>query len=130
MSVIIILGSDVHGGETVFFDGETLNDIGKIAHVLKHSHGRCVIGSFDKILHEGSLWTSHRALISFVLHKSIFLHFVHNGTKFYDKYILTKNRLKYIDDDVSGVLPKILVRKWYNARYQFFYSNRDFFSTK
>ena len=33
MSVIIILGTDVHGGETVFFDGETLNDIGKRAHV-------------------------------------------------------------------------------------------------
>ena len=69
LSVIIILGTDVHGGETVFFDGETLNDIGKRAHVLKHSHGRCVVGSFDRILHEGSLWTGHRAVISFILHK-------------------------------------------------------------
>ena len=79
MSVILILGTDVHGGETVFFNGETLNDVGKRAHVLKHSHGRCVIGSFDKILHEGSLWTGHRAVISFILHKSTFQHFVHNG---------------------------------------------------
>ena len=46
--VIIILGTDVHGGETVFFNGDNINDIGKRAHVLKHSHGRCVIGSFDK----------------------------------------------------------------------------------
>ena len=45
MSVIIRLETDVHGGETVFFDGETLNDVGKRAHVLKHSHGMCVIGS-------------------------------------------------------------------------------------
>ena len=67
MLVIIILGTDVHGGET--------------AHVLKHSHGRCVIGSFDKILHEGSLWTSHRAVISFILHKSIFQHFVQKWYK-------------------------------------------------
>ena len=51
MSVIIILGTDVNGGETVFYDGENMNDIGKIAHVLKNSRGRCVIGSFDKILH-------------------------------------------------------------------------------
>ena len=94
-----------------------MNDIGKRAHVLKHSHGRCVIGSFDKVLHEGSLWTGHRALISFILHKSIFPHFVHYGTKFYDKYISTKNRLKYFDGDGSGALPKILVKKWYNARY-------------
>ena len=69
MSVIIIMGTYVHGGETVFFYGETLHDVGKRAHVLKHSHGRCVIGSFDKILHEGSLWTGHRAVLSFILHK-------------------------------------------------------------
>ena len=84
MSVIIILGTDIHGGETVFFDGENINDVGKRAYVLKHSHGRCVIGSFGKILHEGSLWTGHRAIISFILHKSIFLHFVHSGTTFYE----------------------------------------------
>ena len=49
MSVIIILGTDVHGGETDFFDGENINDVGKRAHKLKHSHGRCIIGSVDKI---------------------------------------------------------------------------------
>ena len=101
-----------------------MNDIGKIAHVLKHSHGRCVIGSFDKILHEGSIWTGHRAVLSFILHKSIFIHFVHNGTIFYDKYISTKNWLKYIDDDGSGVLPKQLVRKKYNSKYEKTYSNQ------
>ena len=63
LSVIIILGTDVNGGETVFYDGENINDIDKRAHVLKHSHGRCVIGSFDKILHEGSIWTGRRAVL-------------------------------------------------------------------
>ena len=42
LSVIIILGTDVNGGEKVFNDVENMNDIGKRAHVLKHSHGRCV----------------------------------------------------------------------------------------
>ena len=51
LSVIIILGTDVNGGETVFYDGETMNDIGNRAHVIKHSHGRCVIGLFGKFLH-------------------------------------------------------------------------------
>ena len=73
-----------------------MNDIGKIAHVLKHSHGRCVIGVFDKILHAGSMWTGHRAVISFILHKSIFLHLVHNGARFYEKYISFKNIYIYI----------------------------------
>ena len=69
--VVIILGTDVNCGETVFYDGENMNDIVKRAHVLKHSHGRCVIGYFDKNLHEGSIWTGHRAVLSFILYRSI-----------------------------------------------------------
>ena len=106
LSVIKILGTDVNGGEKVFYDGDNMNDIGKRSHVLKHSHGRCVIASFDKILHEGSIWTGNRTVLSCILHKSIFLHFVHNGTRFYEKIISSKNRKKLIDDDGIGVLPK------------------------
>ena len=109
-----------------FFNGENINDVGKRAHVLKHSHGRCVIGSFNTILHEGSLWNGHRAIISFILHKSIFLHFVHNGTKVYDKYISTKNRLNYFDDNGSGVLPKIIAKKWFNTKDHRSYSHREY----
>ena len=67
LSVIIILGTDVHGGETVFNDGEKMYDIGKRSHILKHLHGRCVVDGFDKTLHEGSILTGHRAVISFIL---------------------------------------------------------------
>ena len=49
-----------------------MNDIVKRAHVLKHSHKRCVIGAFDKILHEVFIWTGHRAVLLFILHKSVF----------------------------------------------------------
>ena len=80
-----------------------MNDIGKRAYVLKHSHGRCVVGAFDKILQEGSIWTGNRALIYFILHKSKFLHFVHYGTRFYDKYISSGEKRKCIDDYRSGV---------------------------
>ena len=38
-----------------FYDGENMNDIGKILHVLMHSHGRYAVGPFDKNLHEGSI---------------------------------------------------------------------------
>ena len=88
-----------------------MNDIGNRAHVLKHSHGRCVIGSFDKILHEGSIWTGHRAVLFFIINKSIFIHFVHNDTIFYEKYMSSKNKNKCIDDYGSGVSPKKEVRK-------------------
>ena len=69
LSVIIILGTNVHGDEKVFYDGEKMNDIGKREHSLKHSHGRCVVGAFDKILQEGSIWTGHEAVLLFILHK-------------------------------------------------------------
>ena len=110
-----------------FFDGETLNDVGKRAHVLKHSHGRCVIGSFDKILHEGSLWIGHRAVISFILHKSIFLHFVQCGTKFYEKYMSSQNQQNYFDDNGSGLLPKIVAKKWERNSDHRTYSHREYF---
>ena len=72
-----------------------MNDIVKRAHVMKNSHGRCVVGAHDKILHEGYIWTGHRSVLSFILHKSIFLHFVHHGKIFYDKYITSYDRNKY-----------------------------------
>ena len=83
-----------------------------------------MVGALDKILHEGSIWTGHRAVLYFILHKSIFLHFVHQGTIFYDKYIASDNRKKYIDDDRSGVFPRQNFGKRYNAEYQKNYSNR------
>ena len=52
-----------------FFNGITMNCIGKRAHVIKHSHGRFVVGASDKILHKVSIWTGHRVGISFILHK-------------------------------------------------------------
>ena len=99
------------------YDEEKINDIGKRAHVLKNSHGRCVAGAFDKNLHEGYIWNGHRAVLYFILLKSIFLHFVHNGTRFYDRYITSYDRMKYIDDDGSGVFPKQNFIKRYNAKY-------------
>ena len=53
----------------------------------------------------------HRYIISFILHKSILLYFLHRGNKFYDRYIETDVRTKYIDDDGSGVRPKQKNRK-------------------
>ena len=124
LSVIIILGTNFHGGETVFNDGESMKYIGKRAHVLNPSNGRCVVDAFDKILHEVSIWNSNRDVISFILHKSIFLHFVHKCTKFNEKYITSDDKKKYIDHDGSGVVPKQYVRKRYNAKYKKTYSNQ------
>ena len=52
-----------------FSDGDKMNDIGKRAHVLNNSYGRCVVVAFDKNLREGSICTGHRAVLYFILHK-------------------------------------------------------------
>ena len=60
---VMIFFSDNHLGNICswcrnsFLNVMAMNDIGKRAHGLKHSHGRCVVGAFDKILHEGFIWT-------------------------------------------------------------------------
>ena len=55
LSVIIILGTDVHCGKIYILNGMTMNKIGKQEKFIKHSHGRCVVGDFDKNLYEGSI---------------------------------------------------------------------------
>ena len=57
-----------------------MNDIGKLAHIPKNSHVRSVVCALDKKLHYGYIWIGTRAVIYFILHKSIFLHLVHHGT--------------------------------------------------
>ena len=109
--------------EQFFYDGGNMNDIGKRAHVLNHSFGRCVIVFLDKILHEGSIWNVRRAVPSFILHISVFLNFVNNGTRFYKNIYVIKELYIYIDDDRSGVFPTQEVRKKYNSEYQLTYSN-------
>ena len=60
LSVIIALRTNVNGSKTLF-NGTTMNDIGGTEHVFNHSHGRCVVGAFDK-KNEGYIWTEHRAV--------------------------------------------------------------------
>ena len=56
-----------------------MNDIEKRAHILKHTSGRCVVGAFKANLHEEYIWNGPRSVPYFILHKSIFLHFLHHG---------------------------------------------------
>ena len=99
VSVIITLGKDISGGDTMFYDGVKSYDFGSRAHILKHLHGRMVLVPFEKVFHEGTLWSGYRAVISFILTKQIFLHFYRHGNHFYDQYLNSVDKKKYIDDD-------------------------------
>ena len=75
ISVIITLGKDISGGDTMLYDGVESSDFGSRAHILKHLHGIMVFGPFEKVFHEGTLWSGYRAVISFIPTKRNFLHF-------------------------------------------------------
>ena len=82
---------------------------GNRAHILKHSHGRMVFGPFEKVFHEGTLWSGYRAVIYFVLTKQIFLHFFYHGNRFYNRYLNSVDKKK-IDDNGSGEKPKFSIQ--------------------
>ena len=44
VSVIITLGGNISGGDTVFYDGVKISDLESRAHILKHLHGRMIFG--------------------------------------------------------------------------------------
>ena len=92
VSVIITVGKDISGGETVFYDGVKTSDLGSRAHILKHLHGIMIFGPFEKVFREGALWIGYRAVISFILTKQIFLHFFFHGDWFYNQYINTTDK--------------------------------------
>ena len=48
LSVIINIGVNIRGGDTVFYDGVKTSDLGSRAHDLKHLHGRIIFGPFGK----------------------------------------------------------------------------------
>ena len=45
VSVIITLGKNITGGDTVFYDGNRTCDIGNRIHIIKNSHGRMIFGT-------------------------------------------------------------------------------------
>ena len=97
VSVIITLGKNVSRVDTVFYDGVKTSDLGSRAHILQHLHGRMIFGPFEKVFHEGTLWSGYRNVISFILTKEIFLHFFCHGDQFYNRCINKTDRLKYLD---------------------------------
>ena len=87
VSVIITLGKDISRGDTVLYDGMKPSEFGSRAHTLKNLHGRMVFGPFEKVFHEGTLWSGYRAIIYFILAKEIFLHFFRHENRFYNRYL-------------------------------------------
>ena len=53
--VIINPTKNISGGDTVFYEKVRQIDSVKRDYVLRHLHGRVILGPFDRCLNEGSL---------------------------------------------------------------------------
>ena len=102
VSVMITLGENISGGDTVFNDGVKTSDFGSRSHVLKHLYERIILRPFENKIHEGTIWSGYRAIIYFILTKKIFLHLFFHGDRFCNRYINTTYLLNYRDYDGTG----------------------------
>ena len=84
--VIIDMENDISGGDTVFYDGVKISNLRSRSHILKKFTWKNDIWSIKKN-HEGTLCRVHRAVISFILTRQIFLHFYSHEDRFYTRYI-------------------------------------------
>ena len=63
----------------MFYERIKTTYLGNRAQYLKCLHEKIIFGPFERCFHEGSLWKGHRALVSFILKKQIFVHFFYHG---------------------------------------------------
>ena len=74
-SAIIELGTNGSGGETIFYEGISINCLGGISHVINNSYGVFIVVTFNRVLHGDTLLVGHIAVISLIIHKTIFFIF-------------------------------------------------------
>ena len=104
----------------MFYDEVRYTDLGKRAHVLKHSHNWIIIGPFEGFFHEISLWRGHISVIYFILTKQCFVHVISQLDIFYKQYIKSEIRAKYLDDDGTSMKPKqYFTKKWIGRMSQY-----------
>ena len=84
----------------------------------------CVVGQFEICFHEGYLCRGHWSVISFITHKLIFVYFNSHGDIFYNIYMKSVTRTKYMDDDGKGVKPKQTFTKEYRGRMRAYGRNQ------
>ena len=69
VSVIITVGKNISGWDTVFYYGVKASDLGSRNYILKPLHVRMICGPIENVFHEGTLWSGYRAVIYFILTK-------------------------------------------------------------
>ena len=82
-SLIVMLGNNVIGGDTLYYSGESPSNPGRCVHSEPFYHGKFQVGPFQKVVHAGSHWKGPRGIISFYINKQLYQHFRTYGIEIY-----------------------------------------------
>jgi hypothetical protein len=85
-SLIIMLGANISGGRTFYYDGPNEKAPGNIVHSEPFEHGKFQVGPFETKVHAGESWKGRRGIISFYVNKQMFEHFQKYGRSLYDQW--------------------------------------------
>ena len=86
-SLIIMLGKDIEGGSTRYYDGPNAGNSGNIVHEEPFVHGKFQVGPYETTVHDGEPWKGRRGIISFYINRPMFQHFQKYGRLKYDAYL-------------------------------------------
>eukprot|EP01047_Picozoa_sp_COSAG01_P045682 COSAG01_NODE_4229_length_5223_cov_118.477752_2_plen_188_part_00 len=85
-SLIVMFGSGISGGNTLYYDGHKAKQPGNLVHSEPFLHGKFQVGPFESKVHAGEHWTGRRGIISFYVNEAMFKHFQKYGTAKYDAW--------------------------------------------
>ena len=91
-SCIIMVGTNIKGGSTIYYNGVSVKEPGEIVHEEKHAHGKVQIFPFEVTPHKGSRWIGKRGIISFYVNLKIVEHFETYGSTLYKPWLRKFNK--------------------------------------
>ena len=68
-SLILKLGHNIMGGDTLYYSGQNPQKTGEIVHSEAFHHDKFLVEPFQKDIHAGSHWKGSKGLISFYVNK-------------------------------------------------------------
>ena len=87
-AIVSIGGTNVEGGNTVYYTGTDMKNLGTKMYSIPFQHGRIQIGYFDEIIHGADKWShGNRGVINFSMKKKLVSHFKIFGMKYYSQFI-------------------------------------------
>ena len=86
ITTLVHLGEVRTGGSTQYFDGNTINNRGKLKYEIPFRHGQIQIGCFNDTLHGAEAWVGQRGCLNFNLKLNVVDHFKTYGMRYFEHY--------------------------------------------